>query len=537
MNPLGSPKCAGRLLMGLAAITSIFLITSCGNGNGGIVPINPVGFSDSSLTGIYVFSTTGVDSDEGAPLSLAGAFQANGTGGIEAGGTMDVVGEEFGIGTSQSIATSSSYYVNSDGRGQVTLNIQGASFVLAFVLTSTSHGLVTEFDGNGTGSGTLDLQTALTGQSQIAGFYAFALGGFDGDGGPYATVGAIDLDVNGNITTGAQDFNDAGVAYPVTPTGTVLVGSGTAPGEATFTSTEQTFDFYPIDATHFKLIETDGDQFLAGDAYTQTGASIPSAMAFSMAGGSFGVVADAGLMTYNGSTFSGYGEANLNGVLTQIESFTGTPGATGVGGRVVVSLDGFLPANTWVVYPSVGGLLMMEDDSTDVTLGAAYSQTSGQTIAPTENYGLNLSALNTTEGSEYVENDIAQSLTTTSNTFSGPIDISDDFGGGEVNLTTVTLAGTYTVNSDGTGSVTTTAGGSAYISFDFFPVNSGALLLLETDSTQIGAGVYELQTPPSGGVAQSRSSLSRASQSRIMLARPLILKPAARAQMAARHKK
>jgi hypothetical protein len=528
MNSLGSPKCAGRLLMGLAAITSIFLITSCGNGNGGIVPINPVGFSNSSLTGTYVFSTIGVDSDEGAPLSLAGAFQANGTGGI-GGGTMDVVGEEFGIGTGQSINTNSSYYVNADGRGQVTLNINGASFVLAFVLTSTSHGLVTEYDGNGTGSGTLDLQTALTGQSQIAGPYAFAMGGFDGGGNPFATVGAIDLDVNGSITTGAQDFNDAGDNYSNPPTGAVIIGSGTAPGQATFTSTEQTFDFYPIDATHFKLIETDGDQFLAGDAYTQTGATIPSAMAFSMVGGVFVGAADAGLMTYSDGTFSGYGEANLNGVLNQIESFTGTPGATGVGGRVAVTLDGFVPADSWVVYPSVGGLLMLETDE-NVLLGAAYSQTSGQTIAPTENYGLNLSAINTS--GDYVENDIAQSLTTTSDTFSGPIDISDDYGDGNVSLNRLTLAGQYTVNSDGTGSVTTTAGGSAYINFDFFPVNSGALLLLETDSTQIGAGVYELQTPPSGGVAQARSS-----QSRMSLARPLILKPAARAQMAARHKR
>ena len=531
MNPLGSPKCAGRLLMGLAAITSIFLITGCGNGNGGIVPINPVGFSNSSLTGTYVFSTIGVDSNEGAPLSLAGAFQANGTGGI-GGGTMDVVAPGLDVlETGQSINPNSSYYVNSDGRGQVTLNISGGTSVLDFVLTSTSHGLVTEFDGNGTGSGTLDLQTALTGQSQIAGPYAFAMGGFDGGGNPYATVGAINLDVNGNITTGTQDFNDdAEDVYEVTPTGTVLVGSGTAPGVAAFTSTEQAFDFYPIDTTHFKLIETDGEEFLAGDAYTQTGASIPSAMAFSMVGGTFTGAAGAGLMTYSEGTFSGYGEANLNGVLNQIESFTGTPGATGVGGRIFVALDGFIPANTWAVYPSAGGLLMMEYDGAGVTLGAAYSQTSGQTIAPTENYGLNLSALNIS--GDYVENDIAQSLTTTSDTFSGPIDISDDFGGGDVNLTTQTLAGTYSVNSDGTGSVTTTIQNSTYIGFDFFPVNSNVLLLLETDNFQIGAGVYELQTPPSGGVAQSRSS-----QSRISLARPLILKPAARAQMAARHKK
>ena len=124
---------------------------------------------------------------------------------------MDVVDPEIAVDTSEAIASSSSYGVNTDGRGQASLISPAGTIVLDFVLTSGSHGLVTEFDGNGTGSGTLDLQTALTGQSQLAGSYAFALGGFDASGNPSATVGAFALDQNGNITTGAQDINDNGV--------------------------------------------------------------------------------------------------------------------------------------------------------------------------------------------------------------------------------------------------------------------------------------------------------------------------------------
>ena len=77
--------------------------------------------------------------------------------------------------------TGGSYTITSDGRGKATLsaaNPFGNSMTLDFVLSSKEHGLVTEFDGNGSGSGTLDLQSAVT-QAQLAGSYAFTLSGID----------------------------------------------------------------------------------------------------------------------------------------------------------------------------------------------------------------------------------------------------------------------------------------------------------------------------------------------------------------------
>ena len=62
-------------------------------------------------------------------------------------------------------------------------------------------------------------------------------------------------------------------------------------------------------------------------------------------------------------------------MLTQLP-FTGTATAVGtVGGRVVTTLDTNLPATHWVLYPSSGGLLMLETDSLNLTIGAAYAQT------------------------------------------------------------------------------------------------------------------------------------------------------------------
>jgi hypothetical protein len=161
MNPLASTKCAGRLLMALAAMTSILLIASCGSGGSPTRP-NQVGFSESNLNGTYVFSSAGSD-NAGYPLNLAGTLVANGSGSIT-GGTIDVVDPALTtIPSPVAQAITGSYNVSTDGRGQATLTSTAyGTFVLDFVLTSTSHGLVTEFDSNGTSSGTIDLQTAVT---------------------------------------------------------------------------------------------------------------------------------------------------------------------------------------------------------------------------------------------------------------------------------------------------------------------------------------------------------------------------------------
>ena len=177
-----------------------------------------------------------------------------------------------------------------DGRGTATLGTASAfgSVTFEFVLQNSSHGFITEFDGNASGSGTIDAQAAAT----PTGSYAFSLSGTDGSGNPMVTVGAFTLATNTNIVpiplSGAEDFNDADLAYPnQSLSGGFSLGPSSTP--TTTLTTESfgtlTFDVYAIDSAHLKLIETDGVEFLSGEAYSQPSATVPTgSLPFTLAG-------------------------------------------------------------------------------------------------------------------------------------------------------------------------------------------------------------------------------------------------------------
>src|ERR1700721_1489820 len=344
-------KNAGRVLIALAATTGMIFSIGCGSGSN-LGVLNSSGFSKSSLTGTYVFSSSGQDGN-GAPIAVAGSLVSDGNGNIT-GGTIDVV--DAAVSPALSQAVTGSYSVTSDGRGKANVsNGTIGTFTFDFVLTSGSHGLVTEFDGNGTGSGTLDIQAAVPTLTQLAGPYAFSVAGIDASGNSLGSVGAFTLLSNGNIT-GVEDFNDAGSpTLAQSLSGTATAPSGTAPGSITLNS-GLTFDFFPIDLTHLKLIETDVTlAFLSGDAFTQAGASIPSGpMAFTLSGGVSAPIATGGTMNSdgNGNFTAGLEDSNVNGAVSS-STFTGAAAAGGsVGGRVLVNLAGFVPATQLVIYPS-----------------------------------------------------------------------------------------------------------------------------------------------------------------------------------------
>ncbi len=490
------------------ALSTLALLVGCGSSSPRPVAPPSGAFSASSLKGTYVFSSTGLDSTGGLFLGIAGTVVANGNGGIT-GGSIDIVGPD--VAQTAPVAqpiTGGSYSVSADGRGQIRL----ALVTLDFVLTSSSHGLITEFDGNGSGSGAIDLQSTVT-LAQLAGSYAFSLGGVDISGQfPIATAGSFALDSSGDVTGGVQDFNENGtpiLAEAILP-GTATLGTGTGPGSITLTTgtTTLTFDYYPIDTTHLKLIETDYLQFLAGDAFSQTSASIPiGPMVFTVAGvGSTGSIAAGGLMTSvdGAGTFSGgLEDLNSNGdVLPQL-SFSGTPAAAAsVGGRIIVNLSGFSPGTQYAIYPSSGGVLMLETDSLALTSGAAFAQTS-QAFAASQGYGLNLSAFNTAGGFE--EDDIAE-FALNSSGFSGIVDINDEGG---TSFDQSFSSSVYNPpDGTGRGSAATIEHGNTFISYTFYVVNSSTVLFLETDSTQVGAGTIELQSASgSPGTAQARIAI------------------------------
>ena len=517
----------------IASISSLLLLgflAGCGSSSNSAVAPPSGGFTNSNLSGTYVFSTAGSDASTGEPLMIMGAFTANGSGSISAG-NVDVAAPGLGGFASQAIGGGSGYSITADGRGQVHLsNTALGTVTLDFVLQSSSHGLVTEFDANGTGSGTIDLQNSPA----VGTSYAFELSGVDASIAPFAVAGAFTAGAGG-----VEDFNDAFAYTAATLTSsTVTLGTSTAPGTAQLVSTAGTFnyDVYAIDPTHFKLIENDSAEFVAGDVFQQTAAqqtTLPSGtLAFTMAGLDSGEnpLALGGLLpTDTGGNITGgledYNDAGAN--VGQATAVAGGFSALSSGGRSQLTLTSFengggalLGTSIFAAYPSSGGTLLLEIDGAGATSGVAFVQSS-TTLGASQGYGVNLTAVNVGGGSGafFEEDDIAE-FTTTSSGFSGLIDQNDQ----GTTHSDRTLDGNYTVGTGrGTASFLqgTSSSAQAYFNVIFYPVDGTNFLMIESDTTQVGTGTFELQSTPGG------SSTS--------IARPLFTRPRPMGHLVRKH--
>src|SRR5215469_4219414 len=129
-----------------AVLSSLAILVACGGGSSN-PPVNPPpsgGFSNSNLNGTYVFSVTGTaNTATNDFVAIMGVFTADGKGNITNNGLLD----------QNSTAPT----------GLITLQTgNSGSFQFAYALTSSTHGLVTQFESFGSASGTLDLQASVT---------------------------------------------------------------------------------------------------------------------------------------------------------------------------------------------------------------------------------------------------------------------------------------------------------------------------------------------------------------------------------------
>jgi hypothetical protein len=518
----------------LVALASISFLAACGGGNG-TSPVNPTppatggNFGNNDLNGTYVFSISGSDPN-GAPYAVAGTLTANGSGsncsskGSVTAGTLDIAStdtSEFPDGPVARASFTGSYCIGVDGRGSATLstNIGGGfpNLALDFVMQNSSHGLVIEFDTFGTGSGTLDLQGSNVTPS---GPYAFLLSGATySSATSFASAGNFTVGAGGSISAGAADFNNgAASTYPdETLTGTVAVSS-TAPSTTFNTSTypSLTFDVFPIDATHLKLIEMDATAVQSGDAFAQTTTTMPvGTLAFTLSGDLTGAAFAAGGFIVTDSTgditSSSNEDFNKGGTLspTSPQSFTGSYAVTtGNAGRYELSgLSGFTGGTEYAAYPSSGGVLLLEIDSSGtiegITTGAAYTTTASASFAAPAPYGLNLSGIFSSDGSSTEVDDIAAFDSASSGTtITGSIDENSEQGPSTYGQP---LDGTYTIIGGGRGQLLAPPSGSTTglntlnggFSLIFYTVDGTTFPFMEYDTTQVSTGVF---------VAQSASS-------------------------------
>jgi hypothetical protein len=342
------------VVLRLSSYAAAFLLLSmlaCGDSHPSSSPPPPTDPADALLSGTYVFGISGCTSTGGLTV-FGGQFTADGQGNITAGSLTSNSLAAL-LGATSGAPLTGTYKMTSDGRGQASLITSSATIALNFVLISKTHGYVVEFDNNGCGSGTLDLQTTVS-QSNLAGSYVVSLvGEYDKNADSLVTVGAFTLDASGNITAGIQDgigsppFTlSTWVAQPLS--GSLLVGSGNSAGKAGFQTTflgtaPLPFDVYPIDATHLKLIGT-GLVFI-GDAFSQATALPSGSQVFTLAGGdaTSSNMNVGGLMTFdgNGNVIAGLEDLDDSGNIYLSMPFSGSYSAVDSNGRATMTMSGF----------------------------------------------------------------------------------------------------------------------------------------------------------------------------------------------------
>jgi hypothetical protein len=515
------------------AIFALAFLVACGGGGSNTSSTPPSGgFSTSDFNGTYTFSVTGSDENSSGSLgalTIAGTITAGGNGTLSAG-NVDIT-DTSGAGPNIAINTSASgYTVDTDGTGKLTLVVPTTSsgnvpFIFAFALTDAAHGVISEYDTNGTGSGTIDLQPSPVTLATTP--YAFSLSGSDLSLNLLSAVGTFTLSSSGTITAGIEDYNHAGApSTGLGLTGGVAVGTGTAPGTATLDTSfgNLTFDVYAIDATHLKLIESDGQAVLAGDAYTGSSTMPSGTLAFTVTGldASDEPFAAGGFVSSDGASNLSNGAEDINddgevdGGTTTSYAFSGSFVASPSGsGRFAIALSGFQGGTNFAAYPSSGGVLMLETDNSTLyeptTAGVAMAQSSGATgLAASQGWIMNLTGSDITNDTELDQ--IAQFDTTSSNLTSGTIFL-NDYGVANPSNYGVSSSSTYAAggSSSSTGQATLNFNGGSEEAL-YYAVSDSASLALSVDTSDVSVGSFQLQGSPSStsDVAQRHLAMLKA---------------------------
>ena len=337
----------------------------------------------------------------------------------------------------------------------------------------------------------------------LLGQYAFSLSGTDAHG-LYAAQGSVILDGNGNVKSGEEDFADtAGVHPTATLTGTYLIGND-GRGTITLTSTDttvgvggiQTLDFVVVGSEEALLVGFDTSATSNGSLLLQTPSSfsqaaIAGSYSFTLAG------VDAGAPMDVGGVLTADGKGNLTSVTEDVNDGgtvssstpTGTYTAPDAYGRGTITWGPTATYAYYIVSPGTIGLL--ETDAGGLTTGSAFAQAASPAYTAASLSGsyaftargksgtgaLAVGGLLGFDGSGKV-------------TSSTTLDVNN-----AVTVSSGNPTGTYTVASNGRGTVTLSTATGGVAKFAVYLTANQGVLLLELDSGLTSAGVAFLQAP------------------------------------------
>lgn len=504
-------------LMALA-VAGILTLTACGGGGGNIVtPPPPQGdFTNASFINGYAFFYQGSDAN-GAPLEVSGELVADGQGHITSG-LLDIEDAGVLVASATPILSSSTYAVNADGQTSISIIFEGAvPLTLQMTLASSSHGLITQFDIDGTGSGTIDAQNPLQLSSPLTGNFALNVSGIDNVRLGEATIGG-NLFVNAGVIPSTQsvwDVVDAGVFVDADDTG--VTGSLTPdplnPGHGQINLTSPTvgaplaFSYYVVDTTHLKIIEIDGALSTAGEAFAAPGATtqLMSANYAYMASGESSKQtpqAVGGIFTSNGSggITGGVQDLNRNGsgnghIKQTLQASAATADAN------LARIDLILDANgtnfEYAAYPTLNGTVLISeiDGHQAVASGTAFQQTTTDPVQGS--FAINFSGLAVNNRADFAQDIVGQVTIATggNGATSGTLQINNIFVAPPVPnvvLSTKSMVAALDTPVTGRGNPFTlesTELGSSGFTLSYYVVDDNTVLLLEMDSLRVSTGL------------------------------------------------
>ena len=208
---------------------------------------------DQALSGVYSFNFAGVSSS-GADESAVGEFSSNGFGTINAGGASAPGEMDLNPGGNSTLA-STSYAINSNGRGTITLG--GLTF--SFYPVSSSRSKFIEIDAaNSILAGDAYIQQTSTnctwGPTSLSGPSVFETTGVS-SGVVVQDVGDFTAS-NGNISAASLDQNSGGTVTLATTTGPLTGSYAIDPcGRGTLSIGSHSYVFYIISSSNAVLQE------------------------------------------------------------------------------------------------------------------------------------------------------------------------------------------------------------------------------------------------------------------------------------------
>jgi hypothetical protein len=499
--------------------------------------------STATLKGQYLFFITAPAGNRKAPggmwgtTTFVGSVTLDGAGNVT-GGEEDLISPGFPdnsadpiLPTNPSAKPFTSFYtVDASGHGTLRiLTMNGETIDFSFALTSASHALIIEADGN-PGSGSLDLQQPAAGgfaASQISGGYSFTTTG------PNSANPATKVSLGGVFTANSAaltltnvivDVNSGGIFTP----GVSATGTFTAPdakGRGSLFVPGRTFVYYILSSKALRLFEGDNIDLTGGSAYAQstTVPALSGKFVFQHSGwSSAGLTSTAGQFTAASGTIStGVSDSIAGGspsAPTTAKAVSGTYTISTENGTLnLTDAAGASTFNIYMVDPTLnildpnntsggGGALLLHTDASINGIGMVVPQTAAPSFTASNALNLADPVVTTTTTNEFDLVGVVSSDGTSKFT-SGLSDYDENDSGNAAILPVLGAATTGTFTADAmnaghfTGTFTVTAGAYPFISASAFSVSfyqaSGAqAFVIETDALGNGTGYLLLQQFP-----------------------------------------